>query len=173
MRLGRKGWNNVIIFSMLIMIFFLNGWHKNLAGNNNEPSFQVILPAQSFILTLSFVNQKVERIGTGWRTAPLPADSPLAWQANEEQLSALIRAWQSTELMNNNGSLARDLKEPLSVATFELAGEGMPWMYLLYKDNDDYYLLEKNTQRILLLNLNQAKQLFPSLVFLEGSPNNA
>ena len=77
MRLGRKGWNNVIIFSMLIMIFFLNGWHKQFLSGEQEPTLQAVLPTQSFVLTLSFVDQKIERIGTSWRTTAIKKDVPV------------------------------------------------------------------------------------------------
>ena len=171
MQLGRKGWNNVIIFSMLIMIFFLNGWHKQLFSSADEPSLQTILPTQSFVLTLKFVDQKIERIGTSWRTTALQDNAPLTWQASEQQLGELINHWQSIELMSINESVVFNPKAPLSVATFELAGESFPWVYLLYKDDARYYLLEKNTQRVLALDIATAKQLFPSFDFSQSESN--
>ena len=162
MQLGRKGWNNVIIFSMLIMIFFLNGWHKQLFNTADEPSVQPVLPIQSFVLTLTFVDQKIERIGTSWRTTMLQKNTPFTWQASEQQLGELITRWQSVQLLEVNESVVFNPKAPLSVATFELAGERFPWVYLIYKGDGHYYLLEKNTQRVLKLDLAKAKQLFPS-----------
>ncbi|MBB1372620.1 hypothetical protein RB215_02355 [Pseudoalteromonas sp. HL-AS2] len=162
MQLSRKGWNNVIIFSMLIMIFFLNGWHKNIGGNNNEPVLQPVLPIQSFVLTLSFVDQKIERIGTSWRTTALQIDVPLTWQGTEQQLGELVNVWQSAQLMSVHESVVFNPNAPLSVATFELAGEPLPWVYLLYKGDGQYYLLEKNSQRVFALDLAVVKQLFPS-----------
>ncbi len=105
MQLSRKGWNNVIIFSMLIMIFFLNGWHKDIGGSNNEPVLQPVLPIQSFVLTLSFVDQKIERIGTSWRTTALQTDVPLTWQGTEQQLGELVNVWQSAQLMSVHESV--------------------------------------------------------------------
>ena len=52
MQLSRKGWNNVIIFSMLIMILLFKWLHKDIGGSNNEPVLQPVLPIQSFVLTL-------------------------------------------------------------------------------------------------------------------------
>jgi hypothetical protein len=62
-------------------------------------------------------------------------------------------------------------RAPLYVATFELAGESLPWIYLLYKDNAHYYLLEKSSQRVLKLDLATAKQLFPSFDFSQSESN--
>ncbi|MEL0646597.1 hypothetical protein V6248_04115 [Pseudoalteromonas agarivorans] len=171
MRLGRKGWNNVIIFSMLIMIFFLNGWHKQFLGGEDKPKLQAVLPEQSFVLTLKFVNQKIERIGTSWRTTPLQKDAPLIWQATEQQLKGLVSYWQNAQLMGVNESVVFNPNSPLYVATFELAGESLPWVYLLYKGAGQYYLLEKNSQRILALDLSTAQQLFPSFDFSQSESN--
>ncbi len=171
MRLGRKGWNNVIIFSMLIMIFFLNGWHKQFLSAEKEPTLQAVLPAQSFVLTLSFVDQKIERIGTSWRTTAIMKDAPVFWSASELQLQELVNLWQGIQLLVVNESVVFNPNAPLFVATFELAGESLPWVYLLYKGNKQYYLLEKSTQRVFALDINAAKQLFPSYDFSLSEPN--
>ena len=171
MRLGRKGWNNVIIFSMLIMIFFLNGWHKQFLTGEDKPALQAVLPEQSFVLTFEFVDQKIERIGTSWRTTPLQKDAPLIWQATEQQLKDLVSYWQNAQLMGVNESVVFNPNSPLYVATFELAGESLPWVYLLYKGAGQYYLLEKNSQRILALDLSTAQQLFPSFDFSQSESN--
>lgn len=62
MRLSRKGWNNVIIFSMLIMIFFLNGLHKKIGSDETQAQLQPLLPVQSFVLTLEFSDQKLSAL---------------------------------------------------------------------------------------------------------------
>ena len=165
MRLSRKGWNNVIIFSMLIMIFFLNGLHKKIGSDETQAQLQPLLPVQSFVLTLEFSDQKIERIGTSWRTTALIKEVPLSWQGSEQQLSELVYLWQNTALMTTTIPDALDINKPLSAATFELAGEPLPWVYLLYKANSEYYLLEKTSQRLMLLDLTTAKQLFPSFTF--------
>lgn len=171
MQLGRKGWNNVIIFSMLIMIFFLNGGHKQFLGDEEKPTIRAVLPAQSFVLTLSFINQKIERIGTGWRTTSKQNDIPLTWQASEQQLKDLVSFWQTIELMVVNESVVFNPNSPLSVATFELAGESLPRVYLLYKGDGQYFLLEKSTQTVFSLGMSVAQQLFPSFDFSHSESN--
>ncbi len=171
MRLGRKGWNNVIIFSMLIMIFFLNGWHKQFLSGEQEPTLQAVLPTQSFVLTLSFVDQKIERIGISWRTTAIKKDVPVFWQPSEQQLQELVNIWQGIQLPVVNESVVFNPNAPLFVATFELAGESLPWVYLLYKGNNQYYLLEKSTQRVFALDLTIATQLFPSFDFSQSGSN--
>ncbi|WP_372767220.1 hypothetical protein [Pseudoalteromonas sp.] len=66
-RLGRTGWNNVIIFAMLIMIFLFNGLHHKIMSSSEE-AVQSLLPANSTVLTYQYSDFKIERIGTSWRT---------------------------------------------------------------------------------------------------------
>ncbi|NOU52667.1 hypothetical protein HG263_19360 [Pseudoalteromonas sp. JBTF-M23] len=154
MGLTRKAWNNVVIFSMLLMIFFLNGIHHKLNPEEAPIGLQRLLPEQSFVLTLAFPGYKIERIGTSWRI-----DGP--WQANAEQLQALVTLWQSAELEVSNVSLSAD--KALSVARFWLASEELPLSYQLYYDNQHYYLFDKQQQHWLLLSTEQAQQLFAPL----------
>ncbi|WP_213609014.1 hypothetical protein [Pseudoalteromonas sp.] len=166
MRLSRKGWNNVIIFSMLIMIFFLNGLHKKIGNDETQAQLQPLLPVQSFVLTLTFSDQKIERIGTSWRTTALQNEVPLYWQGTEQQLSELVYLWQNTALMTTTLPESVDLNRSLTAATFELAGEPLAWVYLLYKVQGQYYLFDKSSQRVFMLDLAVAEQLFPSFNFL-------
>ncbi|MBD1582112.1 hypothetical protein [Pseudoalteromonas sp. S16_S37] len=154
MGLTRKAWNNVVIFSMLLMIFFLNGIHHKLNPEEEAVGPQRLLPEQSFVLTLAFPGYKIERIGTSWRIDG-------SWQASAEQLQALVNLWQTLELEVTNTSLSAD--KALSVARFWLAAEELPLSYQLYYDNQQYYLFDKQQQHWLLLSAEQAKQLFEPL----------
>ncbi|BBN82914.1 hypothetical protein PA25_28990 [Pseudoalteromonas sp. A25] len=160
MGLTRKAWNNVVIFSMLLMIFFLNGIHHKLNPEEHVVGPQRLLPEQSFVLTLAFPGYKIERIGTSWRI-----DGP--WQASVEQLHGLVTLWQSIELEVANESLSAD--KALSVARFWLASEELPLSYQLYYDNDQYYLFDKQQQHWLLLSTEQATQLFAPLPLFNSS----
>ncbi|OUS70854.1 hypothetical protein B5G52_12985 [Pseudoalteromonas sp. A601] len=171
MQLSRKAWNNVLIFSMLLMIFFFNGLHKKLNSVPEQPSIQTLLPAQSFILALSFPEQKVERIGTAWRSLLL-LENPTSseWSANQENIVKLINDWQGAELSVSEVSPAK-LTQPITVATLWLAGEQLPWLYQLYSAPQGYYLLDKSTQRVFLIDANKAQQLFVSFEFLPSESN--
>lgn len=89
LRLSRKGWNNVIIFTMLAMILLLH----NITGRftDTESQQRLLLPADALIMSLQFDQYKVERIGQSWRTnAPL-TEPP-------KKLAELIFAWRSAML---------------------------------------------------------------------------
>ncbi len=67
-RLGRTGWNNVIIFAMLLMIFLFNGLHHKIISTSDDEATQPLLPLNSAVLTYQYSDFKIERIGTSWRT---------------------------------------------------------------------------------------------------------
>lgn len=151
MGLSRKAWNNVVIFSMLLMIFFLNGVHHKLNPSNEVSGPQHLLPEQSFVLTLAFPGYKIERIGTSWRI-----DGP--WQAKPEQVQALVNAWLAVKLEVADVTLSAD--KALSVARFWLAGQELPVSYQLYLDQGQYYLFDKQQQLWLHVPKELAQTLF-------------
>ena len=67
-RLGRTGWNNVIISAMLLMIFLFNGLHHKIISTSDDEATQSLLPPNSAVLTYQYSDFKIERIGTSWRT---------------------------------------------------------------------------------------------------------
>ncbi|TQF72307.1 hypothetical protein [Pseudoalteromonas luteoviolacea] len=158
MGLSRKAWNNVVIFSMLIMIFFLNGLHHKLNPPEEELGRVLILPEQSFILALAYPGVKIERIGTSWRIeSELPHDGRQPY--TEQDLIEIIKLWQNSELEMISAPEV-NTEQAVSVATFWLAAEELPLSYQLYLLNGQYILFAKRSQRWLQLSPQQAQQLF-------------
>ncbi|MCF2857534.1 hypothetical protein L1286_08640 [Pseudoalteromonas sp. SMS1] len=158
MGLSRKAWNNVVIFSMLIMIFFLNGLHHKLNPSEEELGSVLVLPEQSFVLALAYPGVKIERIGTSWRIeSELPSDGQQVY--TEQDLVDIVTLWQSSELeMISPPQVSAE--QAVSVATFWLAAEELPLSYQLYQVNGYYVLFAKRSQRWLQLSAQQARQLF-------------
>jgi len=73
MKLSRTGWNNVIIFSVMIFILVINVTNKKLYSSDDNQSDEqnTIFAKHAVILSLA-VNQQVtiERIGRTWRATP-------------------------------------------------------------------------------------------------------
>ena len=156
-KLSRKGWNNLIIFAMLIMIFLFNGLHHRLGGDDEPVGPQPLLPEQSYILALEYPGMRIERIGTSWR---LQAQQDVEQNTKlQAQLQPLIEAWQ-----NMHAPLGAKVNSaPLLVATLSLAGEPQPWVYVLYQDGAHYQVFDRQQNRWLQLNQAQAQQLFMQL----------
>ena len=163
MRLSRKAWNNVVIISMLLMIFFFNGLHKKLNTQPVEEGVQALLPAQSFILAMAFPELKIERIGTSWRSQ---SQQETAWQGDEQQLEQLVELWQHQKLTIASLTVSKISQTSADyVASVWLAGEQLPAVYQLYNIDQQYYLLDKRLQRVFELEQADAAKLFPLYPF--------
>ncbi|WP_171041500.1 MULTISPECIES: hypothetical protein [unclassified Pseudoalteromonas] len=163
MRLSRKAWNNVVIISMLLMIFFFNGLHKKLNTQPVEEGVQALLPEQSFILAMAFPELKIERIGTSWRSQSLQETT---WQGDEQQLEQLVELWQHQKLTFASLPVSKISQTSADyVASVWLAGEQLPAVYQLYNIDQQYYLLDKRLQRVFELEQADAAKLFPLYPF--------
>jgi len=172
MQLSRRGWNNVLIFSMLLMIFFFNGLHKKLNNVPEAEGMRAVLPAQSFVLALAFPEQKIERIGTAWRSQQLLSDGSLSEKFTTQQYMAdLVAKWQGAELTLAETQTNTHTFTAIYVATLWLAGEQLPFVYQLFDDGKQYYLFDKQLQRMFILNSDVAKQLFPLINFRQSDAN--
>jgi len=159
-RLTKKGWNNVLIFSMLIMIFLFNGLHHKLIDVEADDVIQPLLKEQSYILTIEYPLYKIERIGTGWRS-----DSALA----PEQISELLKNWQQA-----SGLQVADInviksefknKSPDNIVTIWFAGEEQPQVFAFFKLGNDFFIHMPKSANIKWLKLDREQYtlLFPQV----------
>lgn len=141
-KLSRQAWNNVLIVTMIVMIFLFNSTNNILTGGGDAAEVEVsLLPQNSLILTLEFGVHKVERIGRGWRVNP-----PLSVSA--EQLGELINNWTSATMVAEPGNAPA---EPIVVVAW-LAGESRGMVYQLAEEDGDVVVYVDN-QRFRLSNL--------------------
>lgn len=120
-RLSRKGWNNVLIFSTLFMIFLFNGMHHKLMTNSeNQSSHQAIIPQTELILTLDMPNFSIERIGRSWRVVP-----ELNRKVSEQRLQDLLLSWKNLtgERLTTEDVTQWQSETPDKVAVFWFAGQ--------------------------------------------------
>ncbi|PAJ74123.1 hypothetical protein CJF42_12025 [Pseudoalteromonas sp. NBT06-2] len=157
-RLSKKGWNNVLIFSMLIMIFLFNGLHHKIIDTESDDIIQSILKEQSYILTIEYPLYKIERIGTGWRsnsqlTGPQIFELSINWQQATGLRITDIDAIKS-EFKN---------KQAENIVTIWLAGEALPQVYAFFKLGQDYFIHmpKAANETWLKLTSDQVKLLFP------------
>ena len=157
-RLSKKGWNNVLIFSMLNMIFLFNGLHLKLLDSEVDDVIQPILNEQSYILTIEYPSYKIERIGTGWRS-----------NSTHIKITELINNWkQATALrIADTSSLKAETKTKSAdqIVMIWLAGEALPQVFAFFKLADAYYIhMPKSAGDVWLkLDTEQYQLLFPEV----------
>ena len=90
-KLSKTAWNNVIIFSVMIIILLINSTNDRLFPDDNNANDKLLLPEHSVILTLTIMpseDKKIvfERIGRAWQMTSQGV--MFAWQ----QSSGLVQA---------------------------------------------------------------------------------
>jgi len=162
MRLSRTGWNNVIIFSVMIIIIFLNFTNNKLFRRNGDGAYTqdvAIFKDHAVILTLTINQQiKIERIGQTWRMAPV--------KLKTQALEQMMLSWQ--QATGNTETLKYDLSKQTAInVTAVLAGEDKPQRLSLYPTQDQLLLFNHQTEQWLSLPLAIYYQLIPAKLFAQ------
>ena len=145
-RLSRQAWNNVLIVTMIVMIFLFNSTNNILTdGAEEESQVQPILPQGSLILTIEVGTQKIERIGRSWRANP-------SLDISDEALSNIVSHWQSGLMVAEEAVTP----ENALVVVIWLAGESKGRVFQLIQQQESVHLVFENKQyRVLELTLSQ------------------
>jgi hypothetical protein len=149
-KLSQRAWNNVIIVSMLMLIMLFNFSSSFLNdGGDEASSLLTLVPDNMTITTMEFEQDKVERIGQGWRTAS-------GMYVNEE-LASLVEHWINAEVnLFDQGSY---LQSPTSTVKLWFAGQILPIEYqfiqladktLVKIDKQTYQLISPSYQMLIL-----------------------
>ena len=108
MKLTRTGWNNVIIFSVILFILLINTTNNKLfpENENNTKSQGTILPINSVILTLSIDsthNKQVlfERAGLSWQVTT----KGVILSFSDKEVEQVVAAWQQSEGLVQAGDI--------------------------------------------------------------------
>ncbi|NRA54405.1 MAG: hypothetical protein HRU23_09700 [Gammaproteobacteria bacterium] len=90
MRLTKRTWNNVLIFSCIAMILIFNTMSNKLVDNAEGESAPV-LPAGSMILTVEYPSGTIERLGRNWLVTSSQAS--LSGEQGQQATQLLIDRW--------------------------------------------------------------------------------
>jgi len=163
MKLSRTGWNNVIIFSVMIIILLINATNNKLFPNEEDDnqSERLILPVHSVILTLSinFPAQQqalFERIGRNWQ---LTAKGILLEKTNQ-QIEQMMFAWQQSRGLVQAADIVIDSEQAITVK-IALAGEDNLFEYTLYPLTDQLLIYHHQEKQWLALPPTLSQQLLP------------
>jgi hypothetical protein len=162
MKLSKTAWNNVIIFSVMIIILLINTTNNRLFPEDEGSDNARILPEHSVILTLTmtFSDESTimfERIGRAWKMTSQGRISDLS----NQQIEQVMFAWQQSSGLVQAGDIVIDGKEGTQVA-LSLAGIEQEQKFTLYPLVDQ--LLVFNHQKKIWIALPSAlsRQLTPT-----------
>jgi hypothetical protein len=125
-RLSKRAWNNVIIFSMLLLIILFNSSSNFLTRNEMDLEQTLLLvPENSLIMTLDFGTHKIERIGRGWRVLGGDAQETVG----ETTLTALVENWRQAEMLPSD----QIFQDDGVIVVLWLAGQDLARVYQFYQ----------------------------------------
>ena len=109
-KLSRKGWNNVIIVVVLIVITLLH--RLELAQQENSAKrARPLLPDSAVVLTWQGPSWQIERIGQGWRSGRIWGSAVPSWRRTSRPGRAgccrPANPCAATRLPSRSGSPAR------------------------------------------------------------------
>ncbi len=137
MRLSNKGWNNVLIFGVLTIVFIFNFSHKlTLSPQVNS---RTIIPKQETIVEIKTPDSLLTRHGREWQLTPPSA-------LTQPQLNQLVAQWQQLALKTQE-NVAPNNHYPIFVY---VANKQQPYVVNLI-EQDDHYLLQVNGEITLRL----------------------
>ncbi|GLS92668.1 hypothetical protein GCM10007916_37400 [Psychromonas marina] len=142
MRLSKRGWNNVLIFAVLIVVFLFNFSHKLLLQPKVHE--RTLISNDAMIVEIKTPDFSIKRVGRSWISEPNLGLS-------EHQLSLLVQNWQTLPLQTKNAQVAP--KDPFIMQVYT-ANEAQPIIVKLIQEGDDY-LLQTDQQMSLFLSAEQ------------------
>ena len=138
MRLSRKGWNNVLIFAVLTIIFIFNLGHKLAPNKESDQLF--IIDQQLTIVEIKTPDFKIIRVGRSWQSEPNVGLS-------EQQLAMLINNWQHLPLTVHDPIPPSPHSYPVLVYS---ANNSEPITVNLIQQGDDYVLQTESNNTLFL-----------------------
>ncbi|TPH13353.1 hypothetical protein [Litorilituus lipolyticus] len=164
MKLSRTGWNNVIIFSVMIIIIMINATNDKLFPEDAEQTSgasQTLLPEHSVILTLSILlsdkqSMHFARVGRSWQLT----SKGLVVNLSEQQIEQLMFSWQQSSGLVQADEIIIDqtLATQVHIA---LAGIDETLVYWLYPLSDQLLIYNQTSKVWLSLPAAVSKQLLP------------
>ncbi|MDP7592112.1 MAG: hypothetical protein QF552_05330 [Litorilituus sp.] len=162
MKLSRSAWNNVIIFSVMIIILLINTTNDRLFPEGETVNNKLLLPEHSVILTFTvlFPEQSTiafERIGKAWQ---MTSQGRLAELTNQ-QIEQVMFSWQHSSGLVQAAEILIDSTKGVEVI-IALAGVEPEQAFTLYPLGDQ--LLVFNHQKAIWLAMPAALayQLIPT-----------
>lgn len=162
MKLSRTAWNNVIIFSVMIIILLINATNDRLFPEGESDNDKYLLPEHSVILTLTINfpdNRQLtfERVGRAWQMTR----QGLLVDLSNQQIDQMMLAWQQSSGLVQAGDVLVEGLEGIEVL-INTATSKQELAYKLYPLVDQLLVLNLTNQMWLALPKAVANQLVPN-----------
>lgn len=156
MALSRRGWNNVIIYSVLAMLllFYFAPKHLMTLRQQNLQSFKLV-PDGYVLVQLQFERTALQQAGSVWRFQPVVDD-----RINP---AALAEVWQQTELKPWPQQIELS-PQPIRRVGLLMAGDSTVSHWALYRNGRDLYMKKQGFTDIFQVSAQQAEQLIPTVL---------
>ncbi|PKH07537.1 hypothetical protein [Moritella sp. Urea-trap-13] len=153
MQLSRRGWNNVLIFTVLTMMLIFQYSGKKTNGDDTASLYQSALPASAVVLSMKFDNIQIQRVGSQLATKP-------ELGLSQPQLQQIIKAWESATFKPvAEDVVVANLAYGINIS-FELANLAAPITLILYQI-DGGYLLQNWQSQLLQIDEAELQVLLP------------
>jgi hypothetical protein len=162
MKLSRTAWNNVIIFSVMIIILLINATNDRLFPEGESDNDKYLLPEHSVILTLTINfpdNRQLtfERVGRAWQMTR----QGLLVDLSNQQIDQMMLAWQQSSGLVQAGDVLVEGLEGIEVL-INTATSKQELAYKLYPLVDQLLVLNLTNQMWLALPKAVTNQLVPN-----------
>jgi len=161
MKLSKTAWNNVIIFSVMIIILLINATNERLFPDDGDSNDTLLLPEHSVVLTLTISlpnNRNIifERIGRAWQMT----SQGVFLDLTNQQIEQVMFSWQQSSGLVQASDIVVDGQNGIEVE-LSLASVEQEHKFTLYPLIDQ--LLVYNQQKKIWLALPAAMnhQLIP------------
>ena len=128
MRLSKKGFNNVLIFSILTLIFIFN-FGKQLLPNV-APSNQTVIDSNLIIVEIKTPDFIIKRSGRSWISEPQLGLS-------DQKLSEIVKTWQTLPL--HEATPPSEIDAPFIIQIYTANAE-QPIIVKLIQQQEHYLL---------------------------------
>lgn len=161
-KLSKTAWNNVIIFSVMIIILFINGTNDRLfPAGDNTANDALILPEHSVILTLSITQASkgavlFERVGKAWQMT----SQGLLLDLTNQQIEQLMFTWQQSSGLVQAADMIVEGQAGIEVK-ISLAASAQEQIFTLYPLVDQLLLYNQQKKIWLALPAAMSHQLIP------------
>jgi len=157
MRLTKRSWNNILIFSMLGIILILN----IDKFRSNEPTARLVVPEGEYIINLQINQVDIEKAGQQWRINPSGVQPSVLPSADE--LQAIIKAWQQAYISPAGVDFDNSVfSTPSSLVVISLAGVSKPTVVALnIVETQLFFVIEK---QVYILNSPAIAELLEPIV---------